>query len=296
MRLQVYSYLPLTPFGAVVYIILAQAKNAIALRLKPIILTLIAFFDKRQGVPIGAVTFDNEAGITENEVTHKSPHRLLGFVSDTAISKPTFNNQFNPGSFFTAIFRSPRPMTLTGTKTRATSKGRFSFVSLPAPFTFKLCGWLAKGVMLTPNCAFPLVHAVIRTKAPLVIPSTRPYPKLLAAALTVAINSVLRGRGYAFARLCPAGTGTVLPAAVLSATRNNGEGSSTDSAYSVYPFFQRFPHAFLGAKGFVVMFLAACRALSHRIALNTIAPLGFGCCLGSAAERGEPRFYGIRAA
>lgn len=289
--------LTVTPFGPFVNIFLAQSENVIAVRLKPIILALIAAFNRGDGVPVRAITLDNKTGALNNKVANEFPHTLLRFIDNIGFTKPILNNKLNYGAFGALTVCGTGPLALPGTKAGASGECGFCLIPFSAPFAYKLCRWLIKRMSCSLNCALPFIQALTRTTSPLAVCNCAgPFPKLFAAHFAVKVNAGLRCHGYALTGYCPTVARTIFPTPFFGSGRGDGEHTAAYLACSLNLHFKRFAPTLLGAKHLVRVFLTASKALCHRIVLNTNIPLGYGWCLGSAAERDVQRFYIIHAA
>lgn len=277
------SELLFAPFGAVVNIILAQAKDSITVCLKPFILTLVSAFHKWDGVPVGAVTLDDKTGAAKHEVTNEPSHLGLCFIGDFRFTKPILNDNLNSGALGALVLRSPSPLTLARAKVGTWGDRWFCFVSLAAPFTYKFGRRLVERVRCSLNGTFPFIQALVRTASPLAVCNgARPFPKLLAAHFAVEVNAGLRGHGYTLAGLRPAFTGAV--DSFLARCRS--EYFPAYFARFLNLPFVRFARAFPRTEHFVVVFLAARRAFGHRILQNNNPPAVPCRCLGDVVPGG----------
>lgn len=284
--MQTFTDLFFAPIRPIVDVILTQAKDVIAVRLKPLVLAFIALLDEWQGVPVYAVAFDDKAGVFDHEVADKSPHWLLRFISRVEVAEPFLNGHFNPGSLSALMIRRPRALALTGAKARPFGKRGFGFVSFPAVLAHKNGGGLIKMVLGSPDCSFPFIQTIIGAKSTLVFSTTGPYPKLLAACFAVTIDAVLGGICHALARLRPASARTVTTAALAPGKRNgNSEGFLAHFTSYIGSVFKTLVTAFSRAIELVSLrfFTAAICTLIHHSHLKAQDP---GCTISLSRRRG----------
>lgn len=277
--MQAFGDLLLTPIGPVVNVAFSQAKDAIALRLKPFIFALVALLDQWQGMPVSSVTFNNEAGVFDHKIADELTYLLLWFIGRAAFAKPRFNNDLDFGTLCALVKRRPCTLTLAGTEFRPLGKRRLGFIALPTPFTHKDGRGLIKGVLGSPNRSLPFVQASVGAKPPLLPLSAGPYPELLAARLAITIDALLWGHSYTFSRLCPTGARAILSP---RGGRCNNKPITAHFTACFHPLFKRLSHALLRAVEFIVMLFTADRALSHWFPKTQ----GPGCAMSLSRRRG----------
>lgn len=276
------GYLFLTPLGALINVIFAQAQDAIAILAKPSIFALVAAFYQRQRVPVNAVTFDGKLRTGNNEVTNKRSHWLLRLIRNAHFAEPPLNNQFDFGTFVALVMCRPCPVTLTRTESRPVRVGRLGFIAIAAPLAYKMCGAFVQRMLFAINRPFPDIRTLLGAKSPLCRATAGPYPELLATDFAVLVNTILRSYGNSRPRLVITWFRAIARAAICGGRHGNTKRLAANLARSINLLFKRLTHALLRAIEFVFVFLATYGANGHGV-LKWQAP---GCAMSLSRRRG----------